>query len=1077
MAELAQQLQPYDESGVVPSDPRSSLKVLEGGGEHTNAKSGEPKLADDPGQSSEALLAAEEGADDSGNLSASPKSYYTKNNIKRRGFFRRPSNSGKKRMAITGSVILATIISSIILFISLLPLKIEHIVKNLQDHFYSTSQNAIGNESKSMLSRYIVTRVLPGYASCGTTIDKNCSARVFGTNPVSNMYKSWANSRLENRLAEKYGIEFQRKPDGWYVKGPGISTAGDNIGADGGKLESEFQRADRRALRQATNDAFQNETRWKQVFYRFKVGKLLEEKYGIRRCLILCAATDPLAKKVAEQKIAAKLYLVQRVLTPRNQTLGIALQCLFTNCAADQTNPTNAEPGTNGALNGAPENPETDTAIREGLTKLATQYGVTDIESLVSLYKDISDKGFQSYLVEKALTPIIGKTASGSLADKIPIVGWIDLTARLVNAGNDSSHNLKKLSYVTNASAAVALFTMYRSYADEIHNGHVSGAEIGSLVDSLGPGNTGAATDPEVGGAAGAEVTPLYHSLIDANSSANTSNATSFLENYFVKKTYAASTTTTDSSNQYKCNDGSLVPTGQLTCNEEILGQGNHYADLVHEFLNIPGINVITTIAQLWKDTVGQLFDLANSVFGSLVGAFDATCSIPGFNYISPYCQAKDLATKAGAAIMNGITQWLIPNPFSSNMSGGRTFDMMAAGADVAGNDSAHTTLGGQALSSQQTAAILTDQQQEDIGSFENLPLADRLFNTENKYSFVSKLASSLPLNYKNSIQTAVASFLSNPLGIVGHSIGPIISNQASAATITNDPFGVVQYGYPVGTIPQDPETYWDQHCSDNASHAYQNDQDYQTNNWNQAAANTLDPNSQMPVNNQSNPCLLIMATVGSAGGLFNPNLLTADDLSGSSTASTTSNPVSGPIESGSNAQLAQKILDYQKTGQYQCDNSGDCTDLLKIVNGQSLAGSDGCQAQTLDSRVLKLLLYTIENGFKIGTYALCGDHSFDSSGGHSGGFAVDISSVNGVALNQDTASAGTEGTKLDQFLNNLPSALKLNQQISYGYGEHYYKPMADLQQANGQLCLNTCVSFYTQAVEDVHTNHIHAGY
>src|SRR5579862_2342650 len=187
---------------------------------------------------------------------------------------------------------------------------------------------------------------------------------------------------------------------------------------------------------------------------------------------------------------------------------------------------------------------------------------------------------------------------------------------------------------------------------------------------------------------------------------------------------------------------------------------------------------------------------------------------------------------------------------------------------------------------------------------------------------------------------------------------------------------------------------------------------------------------------------------------------------------------LSGAVDSGTDAQLAQKLLNYQSTGQYHCDNSGDCVDLQKMVKGQSLAGSSGCMVQSLDPRVLQMLLYLIEVGnFKIGTFAMFGDHGFDSLSGHSGGLAVDISTVNGASLGVPVPQAGVEGTKLDQFLNNLPVAIQLDQQISYGYGGQYYKPMADLQQFNGSLCTSACVSDYGASIEQQHTNHIHAGF
>jgi hypothetical protein len=178
-----------------------------------------------------------------------------------------------------------------------------------------------------------------------------------------------------------------------------------------------------------------------------------------------------------------------------------------------------------------------------------------------------------------------------------------------------------------------------------------------------------------------------------------------------------------------------------------------------------------------------------------------------------------------------------------------------------------------------------------------------------------------------------------------------------------------------------------------------------------------------------------------------------------------------GPVAQGTSAELAKKLLDYQSSGKYHCDNAGDCRDLQKVVNGQSLAGSDGCQAQTIDPKVLKLLLYMIENGnFKLGTYALCGDHGFDSPRGHSGGFSVDISSVNGVAVNQPNAKAET--LKAAKFIHGLSGELKPRQLITAGYGNTIYDD--DLL----NLEIPSSATFGGKGGTNAeHRNHIHAGY
>jgi hypothetical protein len=66
---------------------------------------------------------------------------------------------------------------------------------------------------------------------------------------------------------------------------------------------------------------------------------------------------------------------------------------------------------------------------------------------------------------------------------------------------------------------------------------------------------------------------------------------------------------------------------------------------------------------------------------------------------------------------------------------------------------------------------------------------------------------------------------------------------------------------------------------------------------------------------------------------------------------------------------------------------------------------------------------------------------------------------------------------KMDKFLNSLPGPLKLSQQISWGYGNHYDSQMAATQQYGGKLCNTSCESIYTSGVEAQHTNHIHAGF
>jgi hypothetical protein len=767
-------------------------------------------------------------------------------------------------------------------FFLLVPLKIEHIVQNLENRFFSTSESAVDRESRKMFTRYIAQHVLPGYrGKCGTTIEKGCRpVGLTGNNPVTHMYRTWADARLENKLAENYGIEFKYDTQSkkWYMKAPGTNPNGDDIGPNGGGLDTDFERHDRASLRAAVSDAFEHETRWKKVMYRYKVGRLLEEKYGLRRCIIFCGTRDALADKLDAKKKAAKLKLVQRVITPRFETLGTVMECLITSCDPTKTQPIPAEDGSTSELAGNPENPETDSKIREDGNRIAARFAGESADDMLSALKTIQEKGYQRYLLEKVLEKVGLGELSKSISDAAPIVGWVNRAAAIISLVDHAGPIIKKLGYLANAGAAVKLYMMYRSYADEVHTGHVDATEVGSLTDSLGPGDKGTSTDPQVGGTAGAEDTPLYANLIDNKPSGSPTAFNGLLP----AKAYAASSN--NGPSDYKCSDNKPVPSGKLVCSEEVFGGGNGYLNSVHNTLHTAPLSYITDMANAWSGTIGKIFQAVGDVFGWIIN------NIPGLGGLVN--DVTSFIAKIAQPFFNFLTNKLIPNPFSTNMSGGRTFDLMAGGADVAGNDYAHTGLGGKMLSPQQVADIVNQQQDQARTVFDHRPFFARMFDTSSEYSLITKVAMSIPIGSQAQAQKGLANLL-NPLGSMGHGFASIFTGRAVAAVTTQpDPFGVVQYGYTSDDLNKvnDPETYWDLHCSDNAANAYM-----KNNSWNKAAAhyntNSPDDPSGMPVNTTTNPCLLIKATVGAAGGLFDTSNLTTDDLTddtGSSGAGTT---------------------------------------------------------------------------------------------------------------------------------------------------------------------------------------------
>jgi hypothetical protein len=189
-------------------------------------------------------------------------------------------------------------------------------------------------------------------------------------------------------------------------------------------------------------------------------------------------------------------------------------------------------------------------------------------------------------------------------------------------------------------------------------------------------------------------------------------------------------------------------------------------------------------------------------------------------------------------------------------------------------------------------------------------------------------MAMATPLSLQSSAGSSFAQMMGNPFGTLFHGFGAAFSSRASAAvTAQDDAFGVTQYAYDADELRPDAEAYWDAHCSDKESQAYQNDEDFKNNNWNQDAANHPDTGKDgngMPVNSSVNPCLLIKASVGSGGATSDSDLLTDSDkadITGGAPSSTTPDPATaaptGTAPAGTTPQSGGIMVLFNEGGLY----------------------------------------------------------------------------------------------------------------------------------------------------------------
>jgi hypothetical protein len=165
--------------------------------------------------------------------------------------------------------------------------------------------------------------------------------------------------------------------------------------------------------------------------------------------------------------------------------------------------------------------------------------------------------------------------------------------------------------------------------------------------------------------------------------------------------------------------------------------------------------------------------------------------------------------------------------------------------------------------------------------------------------------------------------------------------------------------------------------------------------------------------------------------------------------------------------EAAQRLLALHTRGGYRADNPGDLRDIQAAAEGKPVWSQGGYWVH-IDPRPLRTLCWLIEDkGFKLGTYALCSDHSNDGPHGHAGGLAADISSVNGVSVASADGRAGA--LAVAEALHQAPASYRPRQLICGGYGNHY----------DAQISALTIPSagFYGQTTMREHYGHVHAGF
>ena len=764
-----------------------------------------------------------------------------------RGF----ASKHKKGLSI-GGILTSGSIGAVIFGSSfLLPLKIDFMLSRLSSIFGATSQHAMSSMGDKLLNQYVAKYVLPGIKSgkCTSTLEITCIGPIEGNNPVSYLYKAWKQNHIETKMAEKYGVVVGKDLTGKYgrpgqlyiaVNGKADITGDDILKIMNGDASifdvgegvniTEF-RAEIRA-------AYKEASLWDKVYFRFKFATLLKEKYGVRLCAFACKITDPLLASAADLKLAAKAQIIDYIIAPMSERYAAIFACVLlgTGTCGDTLNKPDNTGGTADT-----ELTDAQADLQANLRAYTASMGEEDLASVVKDSEYLSKNGLTKLIMRKMLEPIFGDAVDDVIEGSsvvLLVVVIMQIAAKLDDVASNIGPYLRHMDFSANSAAAVKMFMQYQTVDSEMKSGNVSPAGLASYSDALGTNLSGSSSDQ-----ADFTTSPLYGAL--------------FGDGVDPAKT------------PYKCNDGSSVPNGKLVCNEENLTAGNAIADQISRQAQMNHILGFPIYIQLWL--VDHASDLLNNVTGFFLNhAWDLYCHAedlmpPGGMCSKSVAAAEALGTNLFTRFADWVMGFLVPSPFSENMSGGRTFDMIAAGADVASNKTCQVELGCAVQSNQQVLATRNQELAAEKLDFQNQPLIARLFSTDTPYSLLSQAAMAMPTSLTDAA-TSFSGMLSNPFGLLASLFSNMFdSNRVFAADMPiSDPFGVIQYGYNDNQIPDDPQTYWEQHCQGDFTTAFMSQE-------------TQDDSTGEGVNTTPQPCLLIQSMVQSSGTMFDSSLAPPD--------------------------------------------------------------------------------------------------------------------------------------------------------------------------------------------------------
>jgi hypothetical protein len=764
-----------------------------------------------------------------------------------------------------GGGLTATIIG---LFMTALPFSFNSIMNGIVDKEFKVVNTDMSEMQDTLMSHLIKKYILPGmklHGCTSTLVDKDCAVAVPGDGPVQRMFRAQLKGHIDNIMAKQgFELRFDKANNKYFIRSNGVKGDIDItkfVGTDG----NLFHEIDNKSARALWKQTYKRATFWDRLLLRIGWSKkTLKANYGNIRCTFTCEVLDGTTKHFTDpidvRKRAFKIKLAQLALR-RSKVMSLAVTCLIAGSTCDPNEP-DIDPNT------GEYRTSFEKDIRVKMDELrALDNGDVSLKRAKEIFDGVQKEGgFTQFIIKELVKGILDKAGASEATKQTTaqIAGYavpgVDLVvgfSNIISTLSTLGPKIKALNSQIQIASAVALFAMNSTYDSETKSANVDSVITGSMSDQFGR-NQQVLDDGHTMGGADAGTTPLYNTIINDGNGQTTA-----FNSLFGAKTYAATADDPTETKAYHCpiTDKILDPSGKdhvVICPEQSLKYagfiGNAFGS-ISNFLNLPGISVITSAANLISGTVNAISGAISDKIAKLVE------KIPGYDSL------LNTISSAATPVFGSIVKYIFPSWLSNNNSGGTNFIGTVLGGDATANSYLENVLRAGVITPKQKASIVNDATEMEEIQFKHKSLYARIFDKEDTHSFVTRMSLALPTDAKTNFGSMAAQLISDPFSKLMRTFSAAFAGKRAFAAVEadnmEDPFGLPQHGIPLedAVFHTDPEVYYSSRCADSGHNAE----------WNSHVV--IDPDTGLNVHQNSDPCGLIDEGVQVGGGVFDSSL------------------------------------------------------------------------------------------------------------------------------------------------------------------------------------------------------------